>query len=391
MKDGVRLTYLDGLRGVAACVVVIFHYFNIFYPVLTLRDVHAVHLSDNIEIILGSTPISILFNGDFAVCIFFVLSGYALSFNYFRKNDRAGLISHAFKRYFRLAPLVVFSVLVSYICIHALPSQPMFQNQTAYSLSRALYEGFIGSLLYGKATFNPVLWAMKYIFYGSYLVIGFCAMFGSNGYGRLYGYITALFVFWTTPYYLAFIIGLLLSDLTNSKTNVVGKYNNRIINIILFLLAIYFGSYPTNSALLGPDGGSISIRTTMYSLLNYFNKDLSFWHVVGATLFILVTIRSTVLKSFLSLRSVQFLGKISFPDYVVHLFVFYFFSHYLINLLILKYSISYNIGAGVTFLVSIPLIIIISYLAEKYIDAPGVRLASYVYNRIFAGKDRFQV
>ena len=90
MRDGA----VDGLRGWAALMVVCYHFtwerLGARYPILR-------------------NPVTAWFlNGDFAVSIFFVLSGIALTSGYFTNGDRRILVGLAVKRYSRLTiPILV--------------------------------------------------------------------------------------------------------------------------------------------------------------------------------------------------------------------------------------------------------------------------------------------
>ncbi|MDH6167555.1 peptidoglycan/LPS O-acetylase OafA/YrhL [Variovorax boronicumulans] len=79
-----RETYLDGLRGWAALVVVLCHAGEVFWP-----QWHP-----------GFYPL--LTDGSFSVFIFFVLSGYVLSVGFFRTGERRAVIDLALRRYPRL-------------------------------------------------------------------------------------------------------------------------------------------------------------------------------------------------------------------------------------------------------------------------------------------------
>ncbi|PIF76533.1 peptidoglycan/LPS O-acetylase OafA/YrhL [Variovorax sp. 54] len=79
-----RETYLDGLRGWAALVVVLCHAGEVLWP--------AWHP--------GFFPL--LTDGSFSVFIFFVLSGYVLSVGFFRTGERRAVVDLALRRYPRL-------------------------------------------------------------------------------------------------------------------------------------------------------------------------------------------------------------------------------------------------------------------------------------------------
>ena len=80
-----RKPYLDGLRGCAACVV--------------LFGNHAIALN---------SPLLGFFNGNAAVCVFFVLSGYVLT-DLSRRSELT-LPAQAVRRYFRLVGPILLTL-----------------------------------------------------------------------------------------------------------------------------------------------------------------------------------------------------------------------------------------------------------------------------------------
>src|SRR4051794_11019896 len=96
-----KILSLESIRGLAALAVVFCHCVNGFYP--TLRKAAA-------------PPGTQLWqNGEFAVRLFFVLSGFVLSLSYFRQPSLVTLRSAAVRRYFRLLLPIAGSVLLAYL------------------------------------------------------------------------------------------------------------------------------------------------------------------------------------------------------------------------------------------------------------------------------------
>jgi peptidoglycan/LPS O-acetylase OafA/YrhL len=110
-----EINYLDGLRGLAALTVVFLHYVTAFYPAFVTANYSQIHTKSGIELFIAKSPLDIFYAGNFAVCIFFVLSGYVLSMKYFQFKNQNILIKSAIKRYFRLVIPVFASVSIAFI------------------------------------------------------------------------------------------------------------------------------------------------------------------------------------------------------------------------------------------------------------------------------------
>jgi len=110
---GERIAALDGLRGIAALMVVVRHAITaVEMPVETLRCV-------------GSGPIGWLANASGAVFLFFVISGCVLAPAFERQLTLGGLLQFYVRRIFRIHPPYVAGLLFAWLVsfYYALPGE----------------------------------------------------------------------------------------------------------------------------------------------------------------------------------------------------------------------------------------------------------------------------
>ncbi|MCQ1536384.1 acyltransferase [Methanosarcina sp. KYL-1] len=389
-----KITYLDGLRGVAAINVMIMHFFVALAPAVIYGDKLPSHLG-NLDLVFSSTPLGLIGAGDFSVCIFFVLSGYVLTQKYFKTRDKNIIISSAVRRYIRLFVPVFAAVMLSYLLASAGLYRYYIETMTISAGSNyrdywtftpdivdALKQAVWGSFFVGgKTVYNPVLWTMNIEFFGSMLVFAMALLFGPLR-NRWTFYFAAAVLF-LNSYYLAFVIGMVLADTFNTRKPVfetgnkttLSKTGNKITlsNIVLsiiLILGLFLGSYPTS-----PVTGD-----SLYGFLNngFFHTPKISYHVIGAGMIMYVLLNSQLLQKVFSSPVPLFLGKISYSLYLIHFLVISSFTCALF--LVLYPVLPYGTAVLISCLSSLLLIIPLSYLFYRYIDMAGVKLSKNFYN-----------
>jgi len=374
-----KIKYLEGLRGLSILVVVVHHFACGFYPALVLGSYAQPH--HPWEMTVYRTPLNIFLSGHYAACIFFVISGYVLSYKFFRYADAAPVVSSAVRRYFRLMVPTLASVFIAYLFLKA----GLFYNQSIVAstwstmwlakcwnfepdflemLSQGLVDIYIKPDSY---SYNYNLWMIFYIFSGSFFVYSFLLLFGSlKKRGFVYA---ALVLMLYNTYFLSFVLGILLCDLSaNYKDKITaGTSQKKIIYALIVLFALFLGSYPV-----------AEIKDTLYESITPPNMEYIFYHITGAFLLLLTLGSFSTITKFLSGRTMLFLGKISFSMYLIHLIIICSFSSLLFRTL-LPY-VSYDTGFVLMFVPSLALIIFTSYYFHRYIDCFGMRLSGMVLN-----------
>lgn len=357
------------------------HYAAGFFPAIIFGDLALSH--SRLERYVYGTPLDLAVAGNFSVCIFFVLSGYVLSFKFFHGKGYGVLVSSAARRYLRLMPAVLGTVMIAYILMRLglffnLSLAPATHSQAWLgtfwrfppSLTKAVHEGVIGSFMDGTSAYDSSLWTMHYEFFGSFIVFGFLALFGQLR-NRSLLYLGAALAFYNS-YFLAFIAGIWLCDNTDNLRQFIARLRSRYLPALMISAGLVFGTVP--------------IASTRYQFnLPLFSADsaFAFVHIVGAVLLLTGIVLAPSVQRFLVRRPFQFLGRISFSLYLLHVLVLGSLSSYLFSNLILHHS--YKVSFVVMFVPSLVLIILISHFYTNWIDDAAVRYSGVWYRR-FIGR-----
>jgi len=388
-----KAKYLDGLRGLAALIVVFTHFVVAFYPALYSGSVSDINTRNGIEIFIAKSPLNLIFAGNFAVCIFFITSGYVLTFKYFKYKNHKYLVASAIKRYFRLLIPVFTSIFIAYL----LMKLSLFSNKQVGELTRSswwfstfwafapnlinmLKQALFGALLFNQSSYNVVVWTMTYELYGSFLVFGLASLFGKVK-NRYIIYIFSI-CFLIKTYYFGFILGLFLCDLdNNSQFNLRDRVKSKYLIGFTLLIGLFFGSFPR----------AMDVSNTIYGFMKIpsISDVPTFYHTLGAFLVILSILLSDKLKSFLSGKTALFLGKISYSMYLIHLIIMCSFSSFLFLKLILIFS--YFLSTLLTFIPSMLIIIILSFIMYRYIDLGGIGFANFIYKKYFLSNEKLRI
>jgi len=373
-----RFMELEGLRGLAAIIVVVDHLLFAFYPYLITGNKNLQHMryEDNIH----GTPLALLYAGTFAVAIFFVLSGFVLSIGFFQKNDETIIKKLASKRYLRLMLPALASTLICFILIKLGTSVAMDKTAAVTgsswlngawavdpSIFDAIYSGAIGIFMHGGGFYNSVLWTMKIEFFGSFLVFTFLLIAAKSRY-RSVVYL-ALTVATFNTWYMPFILGMLIADLySHGWFERIRKWS--LLSPLLVLGAVILGGYPHRSA-----------KDTMYEFMTihiegYKLNNEMFFLTVGATMLVIAVLLSARLGRLMRSRRISGLGKYTFSLYLVHLGVIYTVATPVF--VGLYDSLGYNVAAILAILAVLPVVWAATVLFEKFIDDPSIRFSKYI-------------
>ncbi|MDO9709256.1 acyltransferase family protein [Paracraurococcus lichenis] len=304
---------LEALRGLAAAVVVAWHALQAFHPTFPREGAWwfgAVH-------------------GTAAVIVFFVLSGYVLTHRALATGDGRPLARGAVKRWPRLAGPILASVLFSWLLFRldlyahveagarigstflasfgdAHPDGPLQPG-----LKDAVLQGTVLTLFRGwpeDHTLNTVLWTMRYEFLGSFIAFGLGLALLQLSNASLAARmallaVTALLIRFAEVYYVTFVLGVALALLTTARQ-------------VRIPWPAALGMVALGCWLLGYREGSPDHR--WLAALYPGTLPMTYAHAGAAALLILALTGAEPLRLALSGPWAAWLGRLSFPLYLVH-------------------------------------------------------------------------
>jgi len=387
---------LEGVRGIAALAVVLWHFLYAFYPALTIGKISLAHTS--YEKYIYGTPFAVIFSGTFAVAIFFILSGFVLSIGYF-KTGRGSIVQKlAMSRYLRLMLPACASVLIAFFLMsiglshvpeaigHFTGSQSWLSSWSFdTSLLHAIKNGVIDIFMYVGPTaaaspFNNVLWTMHTEFFGSFVVFAFLMFFAK--YRLRWMLYVVMGIAALNTWFLPFILGMTLADLY--AHGYLDKLRRWWIVLGLLLIGIFLGSFP-NGRVVGTMYEPMKhIGLARLTGINNFNYEILYL-TLGALMVVGGVLLSTRLASWLARPRIAALGKYTFALYLTHLLVLYTVACSLV--LALHGTVGYNKSVAIAVVVSIPFVWSVTYLFERYIDAPAIKFSKYLAE-VFRGERR---
>jgi len=304
-----RLTVLDGLRGWAALCVSASHIFwGVFGDVVPL---------------FKNLATGVFLNGLFSVMLFFIISGEALTSAYWAKPERRAIWKLAVKRYPRLAVPVFVACLIVALLIAAglaynrqagelignswlreFPTEPKTVVQTvSFALFYVFYKPFI------EFSIIPFLWTMRTEAIGSVIVVLFLLC-------------QAVLVHKKTV--LAILAGIAIATGTLSGCFFVG---------MLFALMRRDGLFDWHGQSRTTTALSIAAMIVLLvppSYLMLHHRELPPMLMLVAAVCTFLIYSDARISRFLSNPLSQWLGKISFPLFLMHYAVIISFTSWAI-------------------------------------------------------------
>ncbi len=345
-----RIHKLDGLRGLFALFVVLFH-FNINNAPSALVNNFFVRTS-------------FIF-----VDFFFILSGYVITLTYHEKIISGNtFFQFLLKRFIRLYPLLLFSTLMYWYFVH-----PFFDEKNIKLALDTLLLTNSTPILGSGIGMNYPSWSISsemisYIAFGicsliairkkkTYLILAITiACFGILAYQQNYfqtgsfGFIRGL---------ACFNLGYIIFVLSNRKINISKYYEWLIPLTVLFIMFLLYHLS--------------SINTTLNLLIQFLIPI-----VFACSIFILIKTNGFISK-LLATSPLQFLGKISYSVYLNQALIIGFMIPKLFKWIKMPNS---DFKKIICILIVLTILVFYSWLTQQLIEQKlGKKLAKYTSNK----------
>jgi len=323
-----RLEQLDSLRGLAALSVVFCHFLSILPAIFDQSQSHW---------FLKYTPIHIFWVGHEAVIFFFVLSGFVLSLQFFKK--KVSYHSYIIKRICRIYIPYLACVVLAIIASQLFYSGPKEELSSWFNRAwtvkpsiELIIQHFLLIPSFRNGAFAPVLWSLVHemrlsilfplimipiLKYNWKINISFAALATISSMALMY--VLHRIVHYRSDYPLTihyismFIFGALLAkhraelvDWYRSFSK-VKKYTLLVMGTVCYLFSWHLKA------------------VTMFS----FSVAEDWIISIGVAIFIISAIGSDKLSQMLVLRPVLFLGRTSYSVYLLHTVVLLSLTHLL--------------------------------------------------------------
>jgi peptidoglycan/LPS O-acetylase OafA/YrhL len=348
--DSRRFLFLDGLRGVAAMMVVVFHLFTNLRPATRLWFPAAIA--------------ALFLNGDLGVDIFFVLSGFVIAQSV-RNGERSlrYLGRFALRRSLRLDPPLWFTIFVEIALIRI--SLMLFP---ALGTPLPAWREILTNITYiqhfvGARDIQPVFWSLTYEVQFYVVLVGALILLHRLAVRRLL--VCSLFAaafFWSLAVWLG-----------AAPMLVQGLFIDR-----WFQFALGIAAWAVFSRHISKTQFSALCTMTIVGMMALHqggHRARSIEITVLSAVTMAIVSLSGKLETVFNSSAIQFLGEISYSLYLIHLSIGWRF----ISIFRKEFGPQLGPGMGITaFVGGIALSVVAARLMYLAIEAPSVRFARRV-------------
>lgn len=384
-----RIKWLDGVKGLA-CIGVVLHHFTLaFLPATYYGDVNISKIANQFDVHMAQSTIGFLINGNYMVALFCLISALVLSLKVMELENKEEICNIFIKRYPRLllpiAPIVLFVYfMLKYNWFSHLEVVPITQSPWlgSYYLEKVEFGRCIESLFVttwysSDSTFSNAFWMLGHLLFGSFLAIilsTFAWKANKKALGVIYLFCTIIYVRVNTLQ-LAFVLGVLLAYCFREIKEMFG---HKWIGVLCLAIGLFLGGYPSGVQ-----------PVNVYKFLNFLPKEIltyQFWHIVGAFFTVYGIWNIPIVQKVLKCSGCQFLGRISYSIYIIHIPFIFSVSCYIFGQLVGR-EVGYLDSVMITFIFSIAIVLIMAYFYHRYVETACTKVLNALMRLVFHAKE----
>ena len=352
-----HLDYLDSARGIAALMVLFYHFINWRYEKLTSMKFA-----------------SMIANGSDAVSFFFVLSGFVLSYKYIVMKQPLDVRNFLITRFLRLFPGFFVALFLN----------AMYWQRHDLHLHN-LVEVFVRNrdqfweeayLLKAHTKYYVPGWTLVIELTVSFFMPFAIVIAKTNKKLLLWLLLTYLLTSYViSPFFVHFTLGLFIScyflELSDGSFRQTKWFKYRYPLLVLAFIMLSVRHIDRLSA-FGP---------TYKYLAGYFQIDFFLYTGIGSFIFLVALVQSSRLQALLTNGILRFYGKISYGVYLMHwLLVTYVFEHW--DKLLLYFNNNTKVAFFSLLLACVILTTVMATALHYTVELPFIRLAKKITGRL---------
>lgn len=353
---------MEGIRTIGCICVFLCHFRLSFLPALSFW-------------LIDNTPLQILTDGNTAVRVLFVLSGFVVSYKYFVGRKYEEVPRDILKRYFRLAPIVIAANVLAYLLMKAgflyniqaariSGSEHLgLYNGFAPDLLSCLKEAFITCFFQGSHAYVGPLWTMSYEYLGSILILAAIYICRESELLRYIFYFVFLGVF--SSYYNYFVLGMFICDLyvvQGERDMNRSLQEHKALNAFLLTLGC--------------------IIVTMFKV-NDEIKVTRILFAAGLVMLFMGLLNSVQVKKALGSRFMCLGGGLSYAVYAVHWPVMESFSS-AYYLWMDEFGVNHYLSVASCLVLTILVTLFVAYIFSRYVEVVGKGAIAYITEKFMS-------
>ena len=380
-----RIESLDSLRGVAALIVVIFHCLTSYVIFYNGNN----HIFENKAMeVITITPLKILWAGNEAVLLFFVLSGFVLSLPVF--NGKTQLYSaYIVKRFFRIyIPYLVIMLVSTLLTVTFFDFKvndglsEIYENRWDHQVTLKAFVSFLFMIPEDISNVNGVVWSLFHEMRISIVFPLFVFIIYKFKFIKSFTLSMALII-------LGIALFQGLKTLTGNEfvASIWSDFTMSAWFTVFFVSGSYLAKYRNQLEFINQTKWWVKLGMFVFSLILINSKGfliplkLNFWMIqqgfalVGILILFTVILNSELADKILTQKPLLWLGKVSYSLYLVHVPIIMVTTVFLGNLIPLE----------LTFGIAVILSLVVAGVAYNRVEAPtikiGKKLSNWIINR----------